>query len=305
MIISRRVPRRHTATLRALAVVASMGVVASTACIDDGGPRIVGNIVLTPDSADIAPGEVSTHHIVILDDRGETMSPDWAPRVEWILNDSTRADIEVVGTELRVTAKAKGAVSVYGELGGVERRFDFWVHPLGLDRIEIVPNPVIVGVPGVRGTSVRLFDSQGVEMARRDFRISWSIADTTLATLTYWSADLNRVLVDEDAPTGSTQLTALVSGRTATAEVRVTPQPTPMDVAPSVRAQSPSEIELVWPRNAFAQDGLLGRTLRRRLRAVERDRHDGVQRVQAVSGYDLRRHGPRTRDHLPLPVASM
>lgn len=236
---------------RSVLPLSAMAFMAFAACSDSVTTRPVGNIRLLPDTADIAPGEVSVHRIRVIDERGEAMGAEWPPRVEWTFPDTALADVEIVGDELRVTARAKGSVRLYARLGSIERQFRVWVHPLGLARIDIDPNPVIIGTDGVQIVEARLLDAEGRELNRNDFRVSGRVADTTLASLTTaW-----RVIGSQEERPGTTQLIVLASGTSAAAEVVVTLEPTPSIRPPTVVATSEGEVALAWPVSFSARMG--------------------------------------------------
>lgn len=236
--------------LKSLCLVA--GLTTLTACIDDQSPSVVGEITLHPDTADLAVGETSVHRISVLDQRGDPMPAEWPPRVEWTLADPSRADLEVDGDELRVTAKVKGSVLVEGQLGNVERRFRLWAHPLGLTEIAVEPDPVVLGAGGrARRLAIRLYDADGQEMNPLDFRLSYQVEDTTLAVVT----SLPAVRAPREDRTGTTRLVALASGMTGTADIVVTLEPGPLDDAPSAEATSMSEVALSWSSSIEARSG--------------------------------------------------
>jgi hypothetical protein len=156
----------------------------------------------------------------------------------------------------------KGSLSIWGELGNVRRNFEFWVHPPGLARIELDhPEPFIVGARYRRLAFPVLFHEDGHEMARSDFRLSYEVADTTLATvidqdprILIWGNAF--VAPDEfESRAGTTTLYVTASGTSQGFDLVVTLEPTPIDEPPSVEGVSPAELLVSWQVVSDADDG--------------------------------------------------
>ena len=249
--------------LRAALVCLVVFAAVLAGCSDRTGPRAVDDIRLRPDSAHLEPGETSVHRIVVLDEHDREMAAEWLPRIEWTLHAPDLADLEVDGDEVRVAAKAPGTVNLSAELASVERMFTVWVRPPGLARIEVEPDPVVVSTSGRLWVTTRLYHVDGHEMDPRDFRLSWSVVDTTLATVPIHSQRSTAGLVGvagnsgeyETGKTGETTLVARVSGEVALVDLLVTLEPTPFAEAPRAEVESPSAVAVTWPTMFEARDG--------------------------------------------------
>jgi hypothetical protein len=236
-------------------------LIALSACEFSLSPSVPGNIALQPASADVEPGELTEHRIFVLDQRGDAMSAEWPTQVEWEV-DPERAELEVVGDRLLVTPRVKGSLSIWGELGNVRRNFEFWVHPPGLARIELDhPEPLIVGARYRRIFLPRLYHEDGDEMARSDFRLSYEVADTTLATVINQNPSIliwgNAILAPDDFEprAGTTTLRVTASGTSQEFDLIVTLEPTPVTGPPSVEPVSASELLVSWQGVTDADDG--------------------------------------------------
>ena len=249
-------PRSGLAGLLACLIIA-------VSCTDQVGPQAVRGIRLRPESAHLEPGETSSHRIVVLDQGYQEMPEEWAPRIEWTLHTPDLADLEIDGSELRVTAKAPGTVYLGAELGPVRQTFTVWVRPPGLERIEIEPDPVILSTSGSLWVTTHLYHVDGHELDPADFRLSWAVSDTTLATVPFQNAaseGIVRVVGNhpegyEAGKPGDTRFFVLASGKTAVFDLFVTLEPTPLTNAPSVGVESPSVLTVTWPKTFEARDG--------------------------------------------------
>jgi len=222
-------------------------------CTESFSPRPVGSIKLLPDTANLEPGQTSVHEMRVLDDRGEPLPGDRTERIVWTVSDTSLASIQTDGTNLRVTAKAVGAVVLRAALGDARRSFRVWVRRQGLARIEMEPSPLVVSSGGIRGFTTRLYDEQGQEMPHYAFRLSWRVADEQLATVQQETAVANQVrLVGNAAAQGSgglsgtTKVLAIVSGVVQGFDLRITLEPTPHDAAPTVEVVSSSSLRITW-----------------------------------------------------------
>lgn len=248
-------------TVRTTVVVGCL--LAVGACEFDVSPSVPGDIVLQPDTADVEVGEVTEHYVAVLDQRGDAMPAEWLSRVEWMV-DPERAEIEVDGDRLLVTPKVKGRLPLAGELGNVRSRFEFWVHPPGLARIELdPPEPLVVGARYRRLAFPVLIHEDGYEMARADFRLSYVVADTTLATvidqhtrILIWGNAFGTSSDGVEPTAGQTTLHVFASGGVSQGfDLHVTLEPTPIEEPPTVEVVSPSELRVSWTSVSDALGG--------------------------------------------------
>jgi len=238
-------------------------LVVAVSCTDRFSPRAVGDIRLRPDSAHLEPGETSVHQVVVFDEDFREMPAEWLPRIDWTLYRPELATLEIDADELRITAHARGKGYLTAELGMVKRGFNVFVRPPGLARIEIEPDPVILSTSGSLWVTTHLYHVDGHEMDPADFRLSWAVADTTLATVPFQNAASdgivrvvgNHVQGYEAGKPGKTSFRARVSGETALFDLLVTLEPTPSVDAPSVEVEPPSALTVAWLKTFEARDG--------------------------------------------------
>ncbi len=136
---------------------------------------------------------------------------------------------------VRITGVAQGSGEIRATFTRRSGSVPVHVHPPGLDRVEIEPNPVLVspGVPG-RPRAV-LLDADGEELDTTGFRMSWQLPDTALATIPIVSRGLSNPIavsiINARVSSAETFVRLIVNGRVVTAPVIITPQPPGSDAS--------------------------------------------------------------------------
>jgi len=247
--------RRSVAVWVALLAPVLVGSSWLAGCSDTGGPRWVQTIDIGPDSIHLEPGESGVFKVVkVLDQHGDELSEEWIPRVKWTILSPSILSVEKSGDSLVVTALDRGTGGVRAELGRGRHEAAVYVHPAGLDRIEIEPSPVTVSLlSGEARAYAHLYDSSGAEMEAGGFRLSWNTTDTTVAYIpnrlnSYTSARIRGRRI------GQTKLRLYVSGRNVATDVFVIPQPAPPS-EPDVNTVSSNSLEVIWGRIWGADSG--------------------------------------------------
>lgn len=237
-------------------------VITLSACSDSFGPRWVDRVTIDPDSAHLEVGESAVFVAIARDQNGNPLESDWPQFIDW--NEAGGSVFRFETTDdgrLSLTALREGGGSVSGRLGRANPRFQVWVRPPGLDRIELSSTPVASAYQN-SSLSVLLFDTAGVPMNPGRFRISWAVADTSLATAFFPFRDVETVSIrgsgqasDASPREGTTTLSLVVNGIRTTFDLQVTAQPLGPIESPGVTAIDPTTIEVVWTRNSQASRG--------------------------------------------------
>ncbi len=211
---------KRASVARQIPVWGTLAAVLGTACFQSvTEPRYVDVVFLKPDSANLEVGQSVLLEVGVLNPRGEHM-PERVDQVGWSLSDEERATVEVTPDGLRVTALALGTVLLTAELGRGSGTAELYVHPSGLDRIEILPAPVEL-VVGERVTlEALLLDSSGSALSPDGFRISWKINADAIAFPGLGLGPSHRIIA---RAVGSTRLTLVVGSLRASTDLVVRP----------------------------------------------------------------------------------
>jgi len=150
--------------------------------VDSSGPRWVDSLRIEPDSAHASPGSVLTFSAQPMDQHGVPM-PEFGEHVQWTVRPSTTARLDTVRGAATLTVDSIGPVVLRATLGRGSRGAFVYVHPAGLNRVLAEPSELDLAVGPFVTISAVLLDAEGVPLAPADFRISWGIADATIASL--------------------------------------------------------------------------------------------------------------------------
>lgn len=246
----------------ALLVCTCLFVVTISACSDSFGPRWVDRVTIDPDSAHLEVGESAVFVATALDQNGNPLASDWPQFIEWNEAGGSIFRFETMDDgSLNLTALREGGGSVSGRLGRANPRFQVWVRPPGLDRIELSSTPIASAYQN-SSLSVLLLDTAGIPMDPGRFRISWAVADTSLATAFFPFRDVEAVSIrgsgqasDASPRSGTTTLTVVVNGIRTEFDLQVTAEPLGPTESPEVLATGPTTIQVVWARNSQASRG--------------------------------------------------
>jgi hypothetical protein len=199
-------------------VFAAILAATASSCTDTTHPGYVDRVNVYPEIVGFAPGDKDTLEAKALDKNGQAL-PDRLQWLDWaVLNESVVTVVPLPEGKAEVTGVGLGSTRVEATLGRGRGDAFVNVHPPGLARIAIDPNPVRTTLG--RGVTVeaRLYDASDSIMSPEGFFISWSIADNSIA----WLDGTDRpslMLFPKKA--GTTSLRLRVGGRSTTAEVIV------------------------------------------------------------------------------------
>ncbi len=224
-------------------------------CSDTAGPRWVQTVKAVPDSAHLAPGETAVFGARLLDQNGNEFPEEWLPRVEWSNMSPSRLTLVEQDVGVAVTAVELGVSGVRAELGRGRATVPVYVHPPGLARIEIeVPSPPIVSIVSGRMVAyAHLFDASGEEIDPYGFRLSWKVADTTIARISN-SMHAFEFAIVWGRQAGQTRLRLIVGDTTVSKDLIVIREPLPPG-APWVNTLSSTSLEVIWGRASGANLG--------------------------------------------------
>jgi len=230
-----------------------LGALGWAGCADTTGPRWVQTVDLGPDSLTLAPGESGVLRVVrVLDQNGDELPEEWFSDVVWTNVTPWLTAVEPLENGVSVTALETGIGAVRAKLGRDEPQAPIYIHPPGLDRIEIEPSSLTLSTLGGRVlANARLYDASGAEMNPLGFRLSWKTADTTVAYISNFASEFAIVW---GRKVGETRLRLIVGNTTVSADVVVVSAPPP-PAAPTVNTLSSSSLELIWSRFFAADDG--------------------------------------------------
>ena len=217
-------------------------------CSDVAGPRWVQTVKTAPGSVTLEPGETAVFDVKVLDQNGDDLPEWWAPKVKWSIYNPSVATFQTLDVGVSVTALQPGTAWVRAELGRGRYDAPVYVQPPGLDRIEIEPSPLTESLVSRRVVAyARLFDASGAEMDPTGFRLSWEVADTTIAFISNWRPFEFAVVHGRQA--GQTRLRLTVGDTTVSTDVFVIREPL-APLAPSVTTVSSDSLEVIWASDA-------------------------------------------------------
>lgn len=195
-------------------------VVANACEVDSAGPRWVADLRLQPDSVHAEPGQTVTISAIPIDQRGEHLE-EFATLVEWTMESGNVASLDTVAGVATVVAGGVGTARIKAALGRAEELVPVYVHPSGLEEIQIDPASLELALgPFVTVTAV-LLDAAGKRVGPGGFRISWMVVDESVADLASVGPTIGETARIRGIAVGQTAIRLTVGGRTVTAPVQV------------------------------------------------------------------------------------
>lgn len=225
-------------------------------CDDPNRPQAVMEVRIVPDSIHVAKGEAAWIHSIARS-RDGTELPEWPSEAEWSIGPASVAEITEVDEDGRARVHALDVGTAETTAAIARRSGHGWVHvhPPGLASLEIEPSPFVTSVGMSAQARVRLLDSDGNELAPSGFRISWQVADTTVARVPPRPVGAHAIMPvsGRDAQKQSV-LRVIVNGQTIGAPLIVIREPVP-PAPPEAEASDPTRVELSWDIVNQASDG--------------------------------------------------
>lgn len=163
-------------------------------------------IVVTPDRAELVPGEAIALTAVGRDDKGKVLP---GVVVQWTTSDDGVAMVSATGI---VTAVAPGTAVISATSGGIAGIATIVVRPAPVARVTLTPPTLSLGVGEAAQLTVVLEDANGV--ALEDRAVVWSTSDDGVALVSSTGLVLARAR-------GSAVITATSEGKSAAVAVDV------------------------------------------------------------------------------------